>query len=135
MASPPLQLFAVSDSYDPFTIINTNIRGACPVAVNTINREVYWYSTTKQLLRGHFDSNSVESLVSPKVAPLMSNLTVLALAYDWVGERLYFAAKAGRSFSLWRIPLINPDGLENVFNGPSINDSRGVQLVMDPFSG
>ena len=76
-----------------------------------------------------------KSLVSPKLAALMSNLTVLALAYDWVGERVYFAARAGRSFSLWRVPLINPEGLENVFMGPSINEGSRVQLVMDPFSG
>ena len=66
---------------------------------------------------------------------MMSNLTVLALAYDWVGERVYFAARAGGSFSLWRVPLINPAGLENVFTGPSINDSSSVQLIVDPFSG
>ena len=80
----------------------------------------------------HHHMCSWQDLVSPS---LMANLTVLALAYDWVGERVYFAARAGGLFSLWRVPLINPKGLEIVFTGPPINGSSGVQLVMDPFVG
>eukprot|EP00731_Ephydatia_muelleri_P032224 Em0023g731a len=152
--SPPRQIFATGTPSSLVTIVNTHIQEQSPIAVNTVGREVYWYSASKQLLRSYFDSESVQvlyhhitiqprfmvmwsykSLVSPKLAALMSNLTVLALAYDWVGERVYFAARAGRSFSLWRVPLINPEGLENVFMGPSINEGSRVQLVMDPFSG
>ena len=147
--SPPLKLFIIGNLHDQTTITNPNIHGPCPMAINTIRREVYWYSASKQLLRGYFDSDdvqvclfiplvhhhhmcSLQDLVSPS---LMANLTVLALAYDWVGERVYFAARAGGLFSLWRVPLINPKGLEIVFTGPPINGSSGVQLVMDPFVG
>ena len=58
--SPHQELFAVGSSFDVSTIVNTNIQGPCPVAVNTVDREVYWYSSSKQLLRGYFDSNVVQ---------------------------------------------------------------------------
>ncbi|KAL5457549.1 hypothetical protein EMCRGX_G034820 [Ephydatia muelleri] len=58
--SPPQQLFAVGNFYDTSTIVNIHIQERSPVAVNTVGREVYWYSANNELLRGYFDSNSVQ---------------------------------------------------------------------------
>ena len=74
---------------------------------------------------------------------VVSDSIVLALSYDWVGEVVYFARGSGNVFSLWKVPVINPDGLEIVYptSGTpeedmyTVSAEADVQLAVDPFRG
>ena len=62
---------------------------------------------------------------------MLGNVT--AMAYDWVGERVYLIDCNGGQLTLWRIPTINPGALERVTslgNGSSV-----ISLVVDPLGG
>ena len=65
---------------------------------------------------------------------------MLAVAYDWVGETVYFIAPrdvARETLSLWRVVVVNPAGLELVFEDEetSLSVETEVQLAVDPFRG
>ena len=65
---------------------------------------------------------------------------MLAVAYDWVGETVYFIARrdaAGGTLGLWRVVVVNPSGLELVFEDGNtlLSVDAEVQLAVDPFRG
>lgn len=64
---------------------------------------------------------------------MLNNATVLAMAYEWVGEKVYFIGSSKGQLTLWRVPIANPDGLENVtLLGPA---SSVNSMIVDPFTG
>ena len=70
----------------------------------------------------------------------LAGVTVLAVAYDWVGEMVYFIARrdaAGGTLGLWRVVVVNPAGLELVFEDEdtTLSVETEVQLAVDPFRG
>ena len=73
------------------------------------------------------------------VADLPSN--VLTIAYDWVGEKIYFVGhEESGPVGMWRVPVINPAGVEEVLScidgdGCTLGDTAEVQLLVDPFRG
>ena len=62
------------------------------------------------------------------------------MAYDWVGETAYFIARQGEpggTLTLGRVVVINPAGLELVFEdeGASLSAVAEFRLAVDPFRG
>lgn len=75
----------------------------------------------------------LKPLISTKGSQLLNDVTVLAMAYEWVGEKVYFIGNSKGQLTLWRVPIINPDGLENVtLLGPA---SSVNTMIVDPFTG
>ena len=68
---------------------------------------------------------------------LAAILQPLALSYDWVGQTVYLAALVKGSFTIWRVPVINPDGLEMVYEDKSTVSTNidAAKITMDPFNG
>ena len=73
----------------------------------------------------------------------MENASVaVAISYDWLGETVYFIGREPPSgtLSLWRVPIINPAGLERVFlvegeeSFPQ-EDGTLARMVVDPYGG
>ena len=65
---------------------------------------------------------------------------MLAMAYDWVGETVYFITRrdvSGGILGLWRVVVVNPSGLELVFEdgNTSLSVEDLIQLAVDPFRG
>ncbi|KAL5457649.1 hypothetical protein EMCRGX_G034932 [Ephydatia muelleri] len=139
-ASPPIAVLAVVSGsailveQGRYTTIVNITDGYSPLAVNTIRRELYWYSSTQgMLLRTPFYSWENKPLVSTRSNQLLNNATVLAMAYEWVGEKVYFIGSSKGQLTLWRVPIANPDGLENVtLLGPA---SSVNSMIVDPFTG
>jgi len=63
---------------------------------------------------------------------------VHALAYDWLGQTLYFAGRVERGgggrVGVW-VPCINGDGADEIFVGDSLGEGEGLRLAVDPFRG
>jgi hypothetical protein len=71
--------------------------------------------------------------------PVPSNLEILSLAFDWIGDFLYMLRRetATGRLELYRVLIHDTDRLFNVF--PRLEDGvpsdSSFQLVMNPFTG
>ena len=70
------------------------------------------------------------------------NNSILALSYEWIGEKLYYLglldpSSSTRELGIWRIPAINKEREEVVYNGGGVSSPVGanVEFVIDPFRG
>ena len=61
-----------------------------------------------------------------------------ALAYNWLGQTLYFAGRVERDgvgrLGVWVYHTVS-DRVEDVFVGDSLLMGEGLRLVVDPFRG
>ncbi len=71
-----------------------------------------------------------------------SSSPVLALSYEWIGEKLYFIDlhnQSSREMRIWRVPIIYTEALEQVYplegQGIVVPEGARVEFVIDPFRG
>ena len=61
-----------------------------------------------------------------------------ALAYDWLGQTLYFTGRVERDGD-GRVGVgvlrINGDEADEIFVGDSVGEREGLRLAVDPFRG
>ena len=65
----------------------------------------------------------------------MSELATLSMAYDWVGETVYISAMRDQELTFWKVPIINPEGFEMIFEIRNVTHIEKAVIAMNPFSG
>ena len=75
--------------------------------------------------------------MSSSHASTLKSLFPVAFAYEWVGHAVYMAALRDGHFTLWRVPIQNPDGFELVYEDFETyhEEQIKVALTVDPFKG
>ncbi len=70
------------------------------------------------------------------------NGSVLALSYEWIGEKLYFIDlrdQSSREMQIWRVPVIYTEAVELVYplegQGIVVPEGASMEFVIDPFRG
>lgn len=83
-------------------------------------------------------------MYSTQALVFQPNSTVLALSYEWIGEKLYFIdldPSSRRQMRIWRVPIIFTEAIEQVYppsgdlEGIVVPEGSGVEFVIDPFRG
>ena len=73
--------------------------------------------------------------MSSSHASTLKSLFPVAFAYEWVGHTVYMAALRDGHFTLWRVPIRNPDGFELVYEDSATYAELRVNLAVDSFKG